>query len=180
MMMFLSLSMFTFVFFNNAYAQEEDTTHKIIQGPFKTSLFQNGEIYFEGGEDHVNNCQPIKFMLRYKDNNYFKIVKVDEYDAYFCPELLSVFFYKLQNRQYIFTMLKSEIINVGREDDMDSYEIHAYTKNDQGILVKDEKISKDPAFFGEEGMEAGKKVTFKYKTAADVKQYLKKKYNHQN
>lgn len=89
---------------------------------------------------------------------------------------MSVFFYKLHNQQYIFTIIKRHFDVLTEHVDMDSYDILAYTKNNNGVLVKDKKISDNPDLTGEEGLQFNKKVTFKYKTAADVKRYLRQKY----
>lgn len=174
-MNFKYLILLGFLLFSyNSYAQD----NKIIQGPFKTDLFQNGEIYFEKGQQNINECHSIDFILKYKNNDQLKITKIDEYEiAPFCPELLSVFFYKLHNKQYIFTITKTHCDTLPEHVDMDLYQIFAYTKNNNGVLVKDKKISDNPDLIGEEGLQFNKKVTFKYKTAADVKRYLKEKYH---
>lgn len=164
------------LFSYNSYAQEKPNA--IVQGPFKTDLFPDGEIYFESSKEAINNCYPIQFILKYKNNNEFKIMKIDDYDmAPFCPELLSVFFNKLHGKQYIFTIIKTHISVVTAGDYMDVYNIFAYTKNSKGLLVKDKKISDDSSLTGYEGVRLNKNVTFKYKTATDVKQYLKQKYH---
>lgn len=165
-----------FFFSNTGYAQD-NKAGDIIQGPFKTDLFPGGEIFFENGQQNINECHSIDFILKYKNNNQFKITKIDEYEIDpFCPELLSVFFYKLHNQQYIFTIIKRHFDVLTEHVDMDSYDILAYTKNNNGVLVKDKKISDNPDLTGEEGLQFNKKVTFKYKTAADVKRYLRQKY----
>lgn len=175
---FLLMSGICLLFFcsNTGYAQENKAS-EIIQGPFKTDLFPGGEIFFEKGKPDINNCQPTRFILKYKDNNQIKIENIDEYGSDpFCPELVSVFFYKLHDKRYIFTIIKRHI-NVGMEGiDTDEYRITAYSKNSNSVLVKDKKISDNPKFVGNDGLYHNKNVTFKYKTAADVKRYLRQKY----
>lgn len=60
--------------------------------------------------------------------------------------------------------------------DTDEYRITAYSKNSNSVLVKDKKISDNPKFVGNDGLYHNTNVTFKYKTAADVKRYLREKY----
>jgi len=158
----------------NSYAQEGSS--KVVQGPFKTNLFPGGEIYFEKGKQDINSCEPTKFILKYKNNNQVKIKKIDEYGSDpFCPELVSVFFYKIHNKDYIFVIIKRHIDLWMEKIDMDEYQVIAY-KNENGILAKDDKISKDPRFSGDDGIFHDRNKIFKYKTAADVKRYLKQKY----
>lgn len=63
--------------------------------------------------------------------------------------------------------------------DNDEYETNAYTKNKDGKLAIDPDISGDPNFEGIDGIvddDEHPRRYYKYKTAAEVKRYLKKKY----
>ncbi|CAI3927563.1 unnamed protein product [Commensalibacter communis] len=168
---------------NLSYAQETQQ-NDIIQGPFKTSLYPEGKIYFVKENDATpdDRCQMIAFMLEYKQDHIVKKEKIDEYEENGgCVEVASVFFDKIHNKPYIFVMQKWEhsfppAIQMGS----DSYEIRAYTKNKEGKLVIDADVSADPNFEGIDGIvddDVNPERHYKYKTAADVKRYLKKKYH---
>lgn len=69
----------------------------------------------------------------------------------------------------------------------DLYQTYAYTKNTKGILTLDKMILEDDHLSGFEGDNNCKSdvnpegdtncyINYKYKTAADVKKYLKQKY----
>ncbi|CAI3940936.1 unnamed protein product [Commensalibacter communis] len=163
-----------------SYAQT--ATNEVIQGPFKTDLYPGGKIYFVKENDATpdDKCQTIAFMLEYKQNNQLKKEKIEEYEENGgCVELASVFFAKIHNKSYIFVMQKWEHSMPAIGLYGNSYEIHAYTKNKEGKLVMDTNISGDPNFSGtdgtvDEGMHHMRH--YKYKTAAEVKKYLKQKY----
>lgn len=153
--------------------------NEAIQGPFKTDLYPDGKIYFEKENDATpdDSCQTIAFMLEYKQDNHIKKEKIDEYvENGGCAQIASVFFVKIHNKSYIFVMQKWEIkaYQVG----VDFYETYAYSKNKEGNLVVDKKISRDPNFSGMDGIvddDENPRRYYKYKTAA-IKKYLKQKY----
>ncbi|CAI3945993.1 unnamed protein product [Commensalibacter communis] len=170
----------------------ETRNSQIIQGPFKTDLYLNGEIYFTRKEDNnttiIQKCYPITFFLKYTKNNVVKQEKVAQYTQNGgCPEVRSVFFGNLYNKKYIFVMIiwDSDHDGVGMKGDF--YQTYAYTKNKEGILSLDKTISDDELLSGFEGYDNCKSdinpegikdcyETYKYKTAAEVKKYLKQKY----
>lgn len=102
---------------------------------------------------------------------------VDKYDVNGGdPEIVSVFFAKVHNKKYIFTIIKWRDYHAALQMNGYDYQIYAYTINNLGKLRLDKEISNDPNLSGNEGEFDGKDVFFKYKTAAEVKRYLKLKY----
>lgn len=89
------------LFYNiSGFAQISDT--KIVQGPFKTSLYPNGKIYFTRKEDDQNTivqqCYPISFFLENVQNGAVQKEKIDQYEEDGgCPEIKSVFFSIIKN-----------------------------------------------------------------------------------
>ncbi|WP_271789606.1 hypothetical protein [Commensalibacter communis] len=166
---------------------------KIIQGPFKTALYPNGKIYFTREDEDENaavqTCHPISFFLEKNQNNLQQKDKIDFYEVDGeCPEIKSVFFGNIHNKKYIFVMVIRNSNHPGAGMDGDFYQIYAYTKNKEGILSLDRIISGDGNLSGFDGGRDCKSyanpdgnddcyVNYKYKTAADVKKYLKQKYH---
>lgn len=161
--------------FYNVFASAQVTNNQIIQGPFKTDLFPRGKIYFQKTSD-IN--RPVNFILEYQQNG--KDIKdiIDKYDVNGGdPEIVSVFFAKVHNKKYIFTIIKWRDYHAALQMNGYDYQIYAYTINNLGKLGLDKRISNDPNLSGNEGEFDGKDVFFKYKTAVEAKHYLKKKYH---
>ncbi|EHD13577.1 hypothetical protein CIN_17690 [Commensalibacter intestini A911] len=180
------------LFYNiSGFAQISDT--KIVQGPFKTSLYPNGKIYFTRKEDDQNTivqqCYPISFFLENVQNGAVQKEKIDQYEEDGgCPEIKSVFFSIIKNQKYIFVMVVWDSKHAGAGTYGDVYQTYAYTKNDKGILSLDKNISDDENLSGFNGDNNCKSdlnpdgdtdcyKNYKYKTAADIKKYLKQKYH---
>lgn len=183
--------MFLGVGYNCAYAQDDIKKDGIVSGPFKTDLFSEGKIYFIKRDDDkaMEGCDNISFMLEYKRDNQVKKEKIDHYtEDGGCPEIESVFFEKLRNKEYVFVMVVWHQNHQGAGVYGEDYQTYAYTKNGKGILSLDRKISKDKNLSGFEGGvdcindsnpngDDHCEKTYKYKTAAALKAYLKKKYH---
>lgn len=179
--------------FYNISGFAEISDNQIIQGPFKTSLYPNGKIYFTRKEEDQNTieqkCYPISFFLENVQNGVVQKEKIDQYEEDGgCPEIKSVFFSNIKNKKYIFVMVVWDSNHAGIGMNGDLYQTYAYTKNDKGILSFDKKISDDKNLSGFEGYDNCKTdinpegvkdcdVSYKYKTAADIKKYLKQKYH---
>lgn len=158
----------------NSHAQENPKV-EIIQGPFKTDLFPKGEIYFQ----KTNNInKPVNFILKYKKNE--KIIKntIDQYEVNGGdPEIVSVFFDKIYNKKHIFIIIKWRDYHQALKMNGYDYQIYAYSINKLGKLALNQQVSNDPNLSGSDGDYDVKDIVFKYKTAADVKRYLKYKYH---
>jgi len=166
---------------------------KIIQGPFETALYPNGKIYFTREDDDENavvqTCHPISFLLEKNQNSLQQKEKIDLYEEEGgCPEIKSVFFGNIRNKKYILVMVSWDSKHLGAGTDGEFYQTYAYTKNKEGILSLDRIISDDGNLSGFEGGNNCKSdinpdgdddcyMKYKYKTAADVKKYLKQKYH---
>lgn len=180
------------LFYNiSGFAQISD--NQIVQGPFKTSLYPNGKIYFTRKEEGQNTieqkCYPISFFLENVQNGAAQKQKIDQYDEEGgCPEIKSVFFSNIKNQKYIFVMVVWDSYHAGIGTHGDVYQTYAYTKNDKGMLSLDKAISNDNNLSGFNGEDNCKTdinpdgvrncyENYKYKTAADIKKYLKQKYH---
>ncbi|OUI78448.1 hypothetical protein HK18_10540 [Commensalibacter intestini] len=160
------------------YAQLKSS--EIIQGPFKIDLYPDGKIYIEQNNDEISTggCPTTLLILEYQKNNQIKKETIDEYyEDGACVKIASIFFSKIHNKEYVFVMQKWEqnmpAINIYDN----SYDTIAYTKNKDGKLCIDLNISKDHNLSEIDGTVAdGKKVHYKYKTAAVIKKYLEQKY----
>lgn len=90
-MSYLKFFIFLGVFFTplNSHAQN-DKELEIIQGPFKTDLFPEGEIYFQKTNDKI---KPVDFILKYQKNGKFIKYITDQYEVNGGdPEIVSVCF----------------------------------------------------------------------------------------
>lgn len=71
------------LFYNiSGFAQISD--NQIVQGPFKTSLYPNGKIYFTKKEEdqntNVQKCYLISFFLENVQNGAVQKEKIDQYE----------------------------------------------------------------------------------------------------
>lgn len=181
----ISFFILTGLFYNNI-GFSQTTNNQIIQGPYKTSLYPEGKIYFQKTNDFEN---PISFIVDYNvDGKNIKYI-VDKYSHEgAAPEIKSVFFGTIHHKQYIFVMIVWSVNHSGIGMRGNVYQIYAYAKNNKGILSLDKQISNDDNLSGMDGYENCKAVanpdgvvncavSFKYKTAAEVKKYLKQTYH---
>lgn len=75
--------------FSNTVGFAQTTNNQIIQGPFKTSLYPEGKIYFQKTNDFEN---PINFIVDYNVDGKNKKYIIDSYPhAGADPEIRSVF-----------------------------------------------------------------------------------------
>lgn len=90
---------------------------------------------------------------------------------------VSVFFYKIHNKKHIVTIIKWRDYHQALKINGYDYQIYAYSINKLDKLALNKQVSNDPNLSGSDGEYNGKDVFFKYKTASDVKRYLKYKYH---
>lgn len=85
----ISFIILTGLLYNNAVGFAQTTNNQILQGPFKTNLYPNGQIYFQKTNDFEN---PINFIVDYNVDGKNKKYIVDSYPrAGAAPEIKSVF-----------------------------------------------------------------------------------------
>lgn len=160
-----------------AMAQDKDNDGFTLPGPYKTSLFLEGELSFENG-GKIEDCVTINFVLKYKQSNQIQKQIVDRYENDGgCPQVISVFYYNIRQKPYVFTIVKWDSKHLGVGMNGDDYQVFAYMKNNKtGTLQIDKTILHDEKLQGFEGMQEEKNYYFKYKDAISVKRYLKKVY----
>ncbi|WP_392562452.1 hypothetical protein RHO12_02935 [Orbus sturtevantii] len=160
------------VFSSFVFSQQNDP---IMHGPFKTNLYNDGELYFE----QTSNFEyPINFVLKYQCDREIKKYIIDRYSHNGgVPEIESLFFYKINEVPYVFTIVLWNINHRGIGTYGQYYQVYGYKKNNGNILIKDETIEYDNNLSGIEGSDNGEESHFKYKTAAEVKKYIKETYN---
>jgi hypothetical protein len=85
------------------------------------------------------------------------------------PTVSSLFFYKVDGKINIFTIVSWSINHRGLGTYGTLYQVYAYTKSDDGSLKENMKITDDYKMTGIDGYDDGQESTFRYKTANDVK-----------
>lgn len=122
----ISFIILTGLLYNNAVGFAQTTNNQILQGPFKTNLYPNGQIYFQKTNDFEN---PINFIVDYNVDGKNKKYIVDSYPrAGAAPEIKSVFFGTIHHKQYIFVMIVWSVNHSGIGMRGDVYQIYAYAK----------------------------------------------------
>lgn len=165
----------------------------ILQGPFKTSLYPTGQLYFYNRKDM--DAYPINFTLKYQDSGKDKQELIDLYEPvsgggiYTPATINSVFTYSIQQKSYIFVIVSWDIDFVASAGGGSSdYKIYSYTKNNNGLLKQDKNMIQNPQFSGSEGniiysnnedhdKDVVIPVKFNYTTADALKKYLDQTYN---
>ncbi|CAI3956800.1 unnamed protein product [Commensalibacter communis] len=158
---------------------EQTYNFAIIQGPFETTLYSKGKIYFQAQESGYQT--PVNFILEYNQDGQNKKVIIDQYKPnHVAAEIASVFTYSIHQKPYIFTIVKWS----ARPDTSNGrygyfYKVYGYTKDQNDNLKLDQKINNDPklkGFIGANQYEVKEEITFKYETAGKLKKYLNQKY----
>ncbi|WP_392562450.1 hypothetical protein RHO12_02925 [Orbus sturtevantii] len=154
----------------------------IVHGPFNISWCGNGQFYFEETHDLE---YPIHFILECGDEK--KII-----DRYYVdganfiilsnrqkPDMgiESVFFQEIGSKKHLFVIIKRNITHRALGINGDDYRVYAYENSPKNIIQLDKNIMKDNNLSGFEGESDGEESHFKYKTAAEVKKYIKETYN---
>jgi hypothetical protein len=93
------------------------------------------------------------------------------------PFVESLFFDKIDGKTNVFAIISWQINHQGEGTYGKLYQVYAYNINSDGTLIENSLVSNDDHLTGIDGVEQGQESKFRYKTAADVKKYLKhKKY----
>lgn len=160
------------------FAQGEETyvQGKIIQGPYRTTIVNDGELSFlETGDAEF----PISLVLDVMKVDGARIrTLVDKYDvAGSDPKVESLFFYPVHGRKNALVLVSWELSSRGIGTYGTLYQVYAYEKNSTNQLVINKLIMFDKNLSGIDGYQEGKEQSFVYKDAASIKGYLKK-YNN--
>lgn len=158
----ITLSLFLLLFSACSFSQGD-----IVQGPFKI-----------GGDDNV-------FIKNESDSNYplalyfesdGKKFRVDSYEVNGSdPHVETVFFVKLKNIKNVIVLISWHQKHVAEDIDGNSYQVYGYKYQD-GNLTINPLVRNDPALTGLDGEFDGEMLSFKYKDAAKIKQYLSSHY----
>lgn len=92
------------------------------------------------------------------------------------PFVESLFFDRIDGTMNVLVIVSWEINNRGEGTYGKLYQVYAYDTDSHGSLVENSLIGNDDHMTGIDGVEQGQESKFQYKTAADVKRYLKNKY----
>lgn len=149
-----------------------DNQNAIIQGPFKTNIFNNGTICFQRTNDKRN----IDFILNKITNNKFNDILVDRYDYSDGPvDLLSVFFFPVNKKNNIFVILRWGVNYGDNPSYKYYYEVRAYERvNDK--LIANKLLGTDPELSGYQTIKSGVVYNYGLDSAGKVKEYIKMKY----
>ncbi|MEQ2026636.1 DUF3828 domain-containing protein [Xenorhabdus szentirmaii] len=95
------------------------------------------------------------------------------------PEVKGFFFMNIAGMRNAFVIVSWKHKHDALKIDGESYEVHAYYYKDDA-LHKNNDISNDPNLSGLEGFFNDELSVFKYKTVAEVMEYVNKKYNNKH
>jgi hypothetical protein len=96
------------------------------------------------------------------------------------PVVESLFFYRLFGELNVFTIVSWSVNNRGARTYGKLYQVYAYNTGGDGRLHENEKITNDYRMTGMDGFDNGKKSSFPYKTAHDIKRALSKLGGYRN
>jgi hypothetical protein len=135
-------------------------------------LFEGSRIAIEKGEGDA----PVVLVLYHQtqagcDRSVFARYSIEGGT----PFVESLFFEKIDGRMNVFAIVSWRINNRGEGTYGRLYQVYAYKMNSGGLLTENARISNNDHMTGIDGYEQGQQSTFQYKTAADVKRYLKNK-----
>jgi hypothetical protein len=91
------------------------------------------------------------------------------------PTVDSLFFMKMQGRVNVFTIVSWAINNRGVGTYGKLYQVYAYQMAPNGQLLENKLIAENGLMTGVEGYDDGQQSTFPFKTAADVRKFMRGK-----
>ena len=139
----------------------------IVQGPFK--LDEEATVYIKSESD-VN----YPLAIYYESNG--KSHKVESYETDGDePHVETVFFTKLENKKNVIVLVSWHQKHPAEGMDGISYQVFGYTY-DTSVLSVNPLVKNDQNLNGLDGEFDGKQLNFRYKSAAEIKQYLKSHY----
>ena len=147
----------------------------IVHGPFKTDLYPHGEIYFEQEDKEYSPVNFILAVTESEDENAKFLIDHYAHDGS-SPNIETVFFYSVHGVKNIFVIVSWSSIHRGEGVHGKFYEIYSYYKNTEGYLVLNEEIKSDMNLRGFDGYMKSGSIDFDYKTANEVKKYIRQHY----
>lgn len=155
---------FCFLFFSAISIAQ---VNNMVQGPFKVDEGKN--IYFkkESNEDY-----PLGLYFDVNGQSF----KVDTYETDgSSPNIDSVFLYKIKSDENVIVLVSWRQQHLAEGINGYLYQVFGYKYNGSQLIVNEE-ITKDSELNGLDGEFNGEGKSFKFKSAASIKKYLKEKY----
>ncbi|MEG7363464.1 hypothetical protein [Pseudomonas citronellolis] len=144
----------------------------IVHGPFSTKIYKNSKIYFSNSQE---KNYPIYFLLDRKLAQESEIKIIDKYEVSgSSPKIETVFFYPIKKEENIIVLVSWEINNRGLGTYGTLYQLYLY-KDQGGHLVRNEELMKNKEISGMDGYQEGNEISFKLKTASDIKKYIRER-----
>ncbi len=169
------LFVFSLFFTGLGFAQNEEAyvTGKVVEGPYKTTVVNGGELSFLATGDAAF---PLSLVLDVIKEDGVRVRSlVDKYDvAGSEPKVESVFFHSIKKRKNVFVLVSWELSSRGVGTYGTLYQVYAYEKSPVGVLVVNRVISLDGALSGIDGYQEGEAQSFAYKDASSIKEYVSK------
>lgn len=135
----------------------------IVQGPF--NLDGNSTVY-------IKNESDINYPLAIYCECNGKKSKVESYETDGDePHVETVFFTKIENKKNVIVLVSWRQKHIAEGIDGTSYQVYGY-KYDTKTLSVNQLVKNDPNLNGLDGEFDGKELSFKYKNAAEIKEYL--------
>lgn len=177
-MLRLTAFFFFFTLVGISFAQDDARflQGKVIQGPFKTNVVDNGELSFlDTGDAEF----PISLILETAEADKSKAKSlVDKYDvAGSDPKIESLFFYPVQGKKNVLVLVSWELTSRGIGTYGTLYQVYGYEKGSKNQLVTNKLIRFDKHLSGIDGYQEGEEEHFVYKDAASIKSYIRKNIN---
>jgi hypothetical protein len=166
------------IFAGSTFAEVESkyVAGPVIQGPYKTTVIENGSVSFLDTGDREFPVSMVLDVLGPVGGT--KRTLVDKYDvAGSPPKIETVFFYPINGRKSVVVLVSWTISSRGIGTYGTLYHVCAYEQGPQDTLVSNEKVQFDDNLHGIDGFQEGEEQKFKYKNAAAIKGYIKKNFN---
>ncbi|KTC25554.1 hypothetical protein AO391_24980 [Pseudomonas marginalis ICMP 9505] len=147
---------------------------RLIQGPYKTTVVENGELsVLETGDENF----PVSLVLDVRGADGGKSRQlVDKYDvAGSDPKVESIFFYPVKGKMNVLVLVSWELTSRGIGTYGTLYQVYGYGKDSANKLSANKSITFDSRLNGIDGYQEGEPQSFKYKNAAAIKAYIKSK-----
>jgi hypothetical protein len=162
----------------SAYAVAGDTTVACPVLSPNNGVFSADQIYRDslvaienGSEDY-----PVIVSLFLPSDGYCKKYVVAKYSHEGAdPVVDSLFFEKIDDQVNLLTIVHWNVNHRGIGTFGNLYQVYAYKKGGQtGAFVENSEVTNNSVMTGIDGYDNGRPITFKYKTAGDIRKFLKK------